>query len=100
MKTRSCLICAGLFVVKYSSKDYKKLLNRLLGKCGYCHNNEANSIDHIVPLSRGGSNYIGNIMPACGSCNYSKGAKTLAEWRNGKVLCTRDVRRLYGVSKV
>lgn len=83
---------------KFSHKDYMKLYNQLLGKCGYCSVNNANTIDHIVPLSRGGSNYIGNIMPSCGSCNYSKQHKTLMEWRNGVVSCTRDVQHRWGTT--
>jgi 5-methylcytosine-specific restriction endonuclease McrA len=80
----------------FSTKDYIKLLNRYLGLCAYCGVNKANSIDHVLPLSRGGTNYIGNILPACGSCNYSKGPRTLVEWRYGKKLCTREVAKLYG----
>lgn len=37
-------------------------------------------LDHILPLSRGGSNHFLNLMPACKSCNASKGAKTYVEW--------------------
>lgn len=78
-------------------RDFSRLKNRLLGRCGYCKVNQANTIDHIIPLLRGGSNYIGNIMPACGACNYSKQHKTLVEWRNGAISCTRGARKRYAL---
>lgn len=36
--------------------------------------------DHMVPLSRSGSNYIANIQLLCPTCNKSKGAKTMDEY--------------------
>ena len=37
-------------------------------------------VDHMHPLSRGGSNWPSNLQLLCGPCNRSKGKKTMAEW--------------------
>lgn len=36
--------------------------------------------DHVLPLSRGGSNDISNILPCCSLCNSDKRDLTLEEW--------------------
>ncbi len=47
------------------------------GKCWMC-GDVADSIDHVIPLARGGSNWPANLRPACRSCNSRKGAKLIA----------------------
>ncbi|WP_268762414.1 HNH endonuclease [Kitasatospora griseola] len=47
--------------------------------CAYC-GALAEHLDHVIPLSRGGTDTEDNMVPACAPCNLSKGAKTLAEW--------------------
>lgn len=48
--------------------------------CAYCGAEDKLTIDHVVPISRGGLDAPDNVVPACKSCNSSKGAKTLDEW--------------------
>lgn len=46
-------------------------------RCLACGQHEPDiklTIDHVLPLSLGGTNAIGNIQPLCGPCNSSKGA--------------------------
>lgn len=49
--------------------------------CAYC-GSEAGPwhIDHIHPVSRGGTDEIGNLTVACALCNLSKGDRLLSEW--------------------
>jgi hypothetical protein len=45
------------------------------GQCVRCGSRENLEYDHIVPVSRGGSNTARNIELLCESCNRSKGAQ-------------------------
>lgn len=49
-------------------------------RCMYC-DRLASTVDHVVPLLLGGTNYEGNLVPACLSCNSSKGCHLLIVWR-------------------
>jgi len=51
-----------------------------LYRCTYCHTERASTWDHVVPRSLGGPDTRGNLVPACRSCNSSKGARPLGEW--------------------
>jgi len=62
--------------------DIKLWLNKLIdfgGKCAYCGSLEKIQIDHIIPISKGGSNHIDNLQPLCLHCNISKGSKIKVE---------------------
>lgn len=53
------------------------------GKCHYCGINVGVNnltMDHIVPLSRGGKSKKGNVVPACKECNNKKKYLLPIEW--------------------
>lgn len=48
-------------------------------RCLCCHKEEPRiklTVDHVVPVTQGGSNDIRNIQPLCLKCNLSKGTQT------------------------
>lgn len=55
------------------------LLEAYDGKCAYC-GVRAETWDHIIPVSKGGVTDLWNIVPACKSCNSSKGSRDVYEW--------------------
>ncbi|MGD2127198.1 MAG: HNH endonuclease signature motif containing protein [Desulfobacteraceae bacterium] len=53
------------------------------GVCHYCHGKVGKgrlTMDHVVPLSRGGKSSRGNIVPACKECNNKKKYLLPIEW--------------------
>lgn len=37
------------------------------------------TMDHVIPVARGGTSTKGNVVPACFACNQTKAAQTPAE---------------------
>ena len=49
------------------------------GLCHYCGRTfsfKLLTLDHIVPIARGGTTSPGNTVPACRACNKAKGTDT------------------------
>jgi len=61
--------------------EWLALLAQYDERCGYCGARGRIEADHRVPLCRGGTNSIDNILPACIHCNRRKHRKTEAEFR-------------------
>jgi uncharacterized protein YdaU (DUF1376 family) len=54
-------------------------------RCVYCGTEEGPfECDHIVPVSRGGTNDLENLATACVTCNRDKRDSTVEEWRPGQ----------------
>ena len=55
-----------------------QILERDNYACRYC-GKDATHVDHILPVSRGGTNDHENLAASCAHCNLSKGDKTPEE---------------------
>jgi 5-methylcytosine-specific restriction endonuclease McrA len=60
--------------------DFKVLCQLFRGRCVKCLKVKPLTRDHIVPISKGGTDNIDNIQPMCQSCNSSKSDNT-ADYR-------------------
>ena len=65
----------------YTAKEWLELVARYNGRCAYDGAPGPLQPDHRIPLARGGTNDIGNILPACGRCNRRKHLMTDQEFR-------------------
>lgn len=67
------------------SKAIVDLYKRSKGKCYYCGVDVGQNyhIDHVIPLTRGGTNDLSNLVIACPSCNLRKHDKLPHEFVEG-----------------
>lgn len=85
-RRRVLLQTNGLYT--FSGSDWERCLNRFNRRCAYCGSDGQLSMDHVIPVTRGGTHGAGNIVPACMSCNASKGNKFYVEWKYLKTAST------------
>lgn len=67
---------------RHTGAEIKALFARQNGKCASCSKSLklGYHADHILPLSKGGSNWITNIQLLCPTCNQRKWAKDPLRW--------------------
>lgn len=59
----------------FPQEQWDELLERTGYQCLCCGSQDRIECDHIVPVSKDGTNDIANLQPLCRSCNSSKGAR-------------------------
>ena len=61
----------------FTAKEFEELCRNYGNKCLRCGSTGVVlEADHVIPLTKGGSDSIANIQPLCGTCNRSKFVKT------------------------
>lgn len=70
----------------HTQEDIERLREIQNKCCYYCGSAEkALQVEHLVPVAKGGSHFISNIVLACARCNASKHSKTDSEfWKHLK----------------
>ena len=61
----------------YTVAEWQLLCAKYQYRCICCEQPSVLTVDHIVPLVRGGSHNIENLQPLCRSCNSRKGTRTI-----------------------
>lgn len=64
---------AGVF----TAADWERIQAQYGHQCLACGSSGPLTIDHVIPVSKGGENTAANVQPLCGPCNSSKAAKTV-----------------------
>ena len=70
----------------FTFEELNELFEQQEGFCAYCGELLYSSFDkdvhveHKLPVSRGGTSYISNIVLSCSKCNWEKGTKTHEEF--------------------
>ncbi|MBU1028512.1 MAG: HNH endonuclease [Nanoarchaeota archaeon] len=75
-------------IADLTDKQWKWIKMVYENRCVYCNRQMKRiTMDHILPLSRGGIHTMNNIVPACQSCNSKKNTKTVYEWMPQAINC-------------
>lgn len=65
----------------------EKVLRHLYGSpCVACGSRNQVSLDHVIPLARGGLHCEGKFQPLCMDCNRAKNDRLMIEWKYAKML--------------
>lgn len=68
---------------QFGQREIKQVLEffgKDLPECVFCGSKEVKRWDHLVSIKEGGETVIGNIVPACASCDDSKRDLPFEEW--------------------
>lgn len=62
---------------EYTHAEWESLCDFYGHICLCCRESKPLTVDHVVPLSKGGRNTIDNLQPLCASCNSRKNQKII-----------------------
>lgn len=58
--------------------------------CAYCGHPGDMQMEHVMPIAKGGTHALGNLIPACSDCNYNKSTKPVETWYRAQAFFTEQ----------
>ena len=84
--------------------DLNSCLNSFHGKCAYCGSSCNPTLDHFIPIAKGGRHVKSNLLPACFDCNSNKRDLDPEAWYRSQPFFTeqrwRMILRVLGKQRV
>lgn len=65
----------------FTAREWREIKAAYRQRCAYCGRRRDLTVDHVIPLSRGGDHTARNVAPACGSCNSRKGDRAAPQFQ-------------------
>ena len=66
-----------LAIGRFTNEEWLRILKKHDNSCAQCGTKEKITIDHIIPISKGGANWANNLQPLCLHCNVKKYNKVI-----------------------
>jgi 5-methylcytosine-specific restriction endonuclease McrA len=67
-----------------TKEQWLEIMSTWEWRCAYCSavlsDSNVRTIDHVIPLTRGGRHHVSNLVACCRPCNLSKKNRLLSEW--------------------
>lgn len=93
----------GNHVVRVTPSQVRRRFAQFDHACAYCGRTGDLQQEHFLPISRGGTHVLSNILPACLPCNYSKSDHDPEAWYKAQPCYTaarwRRIRRVLGLHR-
>lgn len=81
----------GNHVVRVTSAQIRGRFQQFDHCCAYCGTASSQlQTEHFLPISKGGTHVLSNILPACQPCNYSKSARNPESWYRSQPFFTEQ----------
>jgi 5-methylcytosine-specific restriction endonuclease McrA len=67
-----------------TAAEFTAITERQKFRCHWCGNSirSAPTMDHVIPLSKGGEHSVANVVASCRRCNSKKKDKDPIAWAN------------------